>query len=1362
MFQKNKTIISKSMVKQKMPHESHVDKNSSRHEFKDKNENLGHERLIINKLEDDQISDTLGDKLVEIYGGRSQTADSTPVLRSSERDRDTPRHGRHDDRARTLTSSETVNKPHHTLTPADPQGFLTVEAEDRIIEDLKQQKHLLLTEALELEQPGRRKKEQTEIKQDILDVILNVTNKQLKTVPVLTVKGTILSDINKEVQIILDSGCNVNLVKMELVQGRKLRAINKLKLVAANNEPVRILGEIDLKIKIGGLVITDKFLVTPMLTNDIIVGNLFLFKNNMQLNYKDSEIRMVKENKTYVIPMTEGWKELISNYTSSSVVQANVIEEIRTEEDIIIAPHQHRLVINIPDKGHEILFESDKNFRKTKKCHAYIHEITDENKKKISQISIYNASDVTKRIAAGTLIGITVIPELDGIEGKTPMTKTADPITNKHGKMKVTDKDGIPFDISEHLTTDQHNILARLLEDHKHMFTTKTEDLKPIKVPPVKLELKDKAKPTNCIPYKQGTAERQILNTKLLELKRAGVLEDCPDMTENSSPVFLAKNKDNSYRIISDLRKVNQIIKTDVTPIPNINLVLASLNKANTFTRLDLKSAYHQIPVAEESRYLLTIKSQDHMLRFTSIPFGLACASSIFTKIIQSVLQEILYKSCLNYIDDIICYSNDFEGDLESIKNVLKKLDKVGFKLNTTKCKFMYPSTNVLGHKISKKGILPMPETVAAVKNFKPPKTIRQVRSWLGITGFFRKFICNYSQISFPITELIKIHNERGKFTWTQECQEAFDKIKKILTTPPLLRHWNDQQDNILLVDASLIGIGACLAQTDPKTGKMHPIYYMSKRFTPTQMKYSATEREMVALVYSMHYFREYTISRKTQVITDCQALVYFRQFKNTTARLNRLALSLVDYDMEVIHKKGAQNTLADALSRNPLSEFLEETMIDPCALTEINNIQTLDMEKLQDEDEYLKKIKLALTNPEEVEGKIRRRSRNYILQDGILYYNHFDGKKTQRLLAIPSSQVNEILKLFHESSSIGAHFSAFKTLRKIKTRYHFPDMAKLTENYCKTCESCQLRKPKTYKNFGLLQPKLPSTVPGQYLTLDFIGPLQQSLGYNYILAVTDSATRYCFTKLCRNADAKTVAAKLLEICYTVSFPLCITHDRGTHFQNALMKEFTAALGIGQHPAPAYMAQCQGIVERFNQVLVQAISHYVTEKPNTWAKYVAPATFCYNTSVNVSTGYMPYYLMYGITPTFPSEYIYTSDKIDHNALESIKILNHVRKEIPKILEKAQQKQKYYFDRNKQHLELSIGDEVLIERVIDRTKPYHKWANKFEGPYSVLRKINDVTYEILKYHRGKLVPDAVHVSRLKLFNKRLSENSVTPV
>lgn len=275
-------------------------------------------------------------------------------------------------------------------------------------------------------------------------------------------------------------------------------------------------------------------------------------------------------------------------------------------------------------------------------------------------------------------------------------------------------------------------------------------------------------------------------------------------------------------------------------------------------------------------------------------------------------------------------------------------------------------------------------------------------------------------------------------------------------------------------------------------------------------------------------------------------------------------------------------------------------------------------------------------------------------------------------------------------------------------------------------------------------------------ITIDFLGPITQSNNFKYVLIVTDSCTRYSFAVPCREADAKTVAQKLLDLSYSYGFPKVITHDRGTHFINKTLAEMATSLGITQRPSPAYAPQIQGQSERFNQILTKAISHYVEIEPRHWSKYIAPIVFCYNTSVNASTGYTPFYLMFGYEATTPADYKYILKDTEKNLLDNIHVLNRVRDEMPQIMKKAQDRQKYYFDKKRQDLQLGPGDEILIYTPVNHAKPYSKFKPKYSGPYMVERKLNDQTYEIQKYNRGRLITEPIHVSRIKLFNKRITE------
>lgn len=313
--------------------------------------------------------------------------------------------------------------------------------------------------------------------------------------------------------------------------------------------------------------------------------------------------------------------------------------------------------------------------------------------------------------------------------------------------------------------------------------------------------------------------------------------------------------------------------------------------------------------------------------------------------------------------------------------------------------------------------------------------------------------------------------------------------------------------------------------------------------------------------------------------------------------------------------------------------------------------------------------------------------------------------------------------------------------------------MTKDIQNYTDTCVQCQLKRTPTYKQYDKLTPQVPPTTPFERLIIDYMGPITQSRGYKYILMITCPTTRMVFAKCTRSADAKTTANVLLDLFCQYGCPKVITHDQGTHFIGNVLKELLLSLGIAQRASPPYMYRIQGLTERMNLIFKKTISHYIENDPNKWSDYVRYATFSYNTTVNKSTGYSPFYLMYGREANLPSDYMYIHKDQDPDIVKEIRNIQKVRKEIPQILQKAQETQKKYFDATKRDLQLQIGDEVLVQNPPDFKGDYNKFNNIYRGPYFITDKINDTTYMVLLERRGKMVNQPVHITRMKPFHRR---------
>lgn len=1228
---------------------------------------------------------------------------------------------------------------------------LAEEEKEEILKEMEQQKEQEIVNSCEVSEiaNGRisrpRKSEKLNNK-ELYDIIFKTNSgNQPKILPVLTITAKITHRGKENIACIIDTGSNLSFIHSSLIENSEINKDNLPKILSANSTPINILGTRELTLEVNNIVLRESFYVTPDINSQVILGNSFLIKNKAELNYKTKQIVLHLGSFSHSIPMQNKWYLRVENLRKIQKSGVNQITDIRLEEDLMLAPHQHRRIpINI-ESDKQINFEPEKLLKERKKCYGYLVE--DHDKK---FVNIYNASNFPRHIKQNTVIGFITEEgkEEVKIQGETPkISKIRDP-----RKKILADKDGVEFDISPNLTVDQHNQVYAVLDKFKHLFTTKIEDLSPANIPPVKLETVPNHKPVNLPPYRHGKAEREQLNKLIDELLKADILEECKDTTEYASPVFLVKNKDNSSRLIGDMRGVNKILKNAASAMPSVKLVLSCLNNACFFSKLDLKGAYHQLLVREEDRNLLTIKTQDRLLRYKRLTMGLKVSSTIFSKTMLTLLNKYLYHKCISYVDDIITWGTDFGKDLGNLEIVLEILSSANLKLNTKKCKFLYNEVNILGYNVSEHGIKPQASNVKSILEFKRPDCIRKVRMWCGATSFFRSTIKGYSDIVAPLTDLIKDSNKKIPFRWDDKCEKAFLKIKAILTEPPLLAHFKDDWPTEVYVDSSLIGLGGSLIQINPETNKPHPVAYVSKKYTDTQKRYSNAEREMLALTYTVSHFREQLLGREVTVYTDCAALVHYKNFKNTSSRLNRLAISLVDYDLMVIkYRPGSKNLLADSLSRNPIEEGINEEVLD--VALNLTEIKTENFEYLQSTDPFLREIKLAKVNPDQVNKRIRRQARLYEERDGLLYYKQFNGRQTSYLLAVPQQKVNEILEIFHDDKYGGGHFSNFKTAQKIKTRYYWPTLTKDVFNYTKTCDSCQLKRSPTYKQFGKLIPQIPPITPMSRICLDFYGPISPSHQNKYILMVTDSTTRMLFATPCRSCDAKTVANKLIALFCTYGYPREIMHDAGTHFSAQLTKHFMQALGITDKQSPPNAQHIQGMTERQNAVIRKALSHYVEKEPHNWSEILKFVVFSINTSVNPSTGYTPFYLFFGHEAGLPSDYLYIPENMEYDIMKQIKYVNDIRKQIAEIMRPAQNKQKQYFDRNKRDLELKPGTEVLVKQTVDHTKPFSKFANLFKGPYIVKEKLNPVTYLITMPRYGKLSEQPIHVSNLKPYHRR---------
>ena len=461
------------------------------------------------------------------------------------------------------------------------------------------------------------------------------------------------------------------------------------------------------------------------------------------------------------------------------------------------------------------------------------------------------------------------------------------------------------------LKEEQIEKALKFLQENLNQFATKLEELGRCTVRKHKIRTTTE-KPIFIYPYRKSEAERKLLKIEVEKLLKAGIIK--PSKSAWSFPVVLIPKRDGTKRFCVDFRKLNEITEQDCFPMPRIDDILDGLKGSTIFTVIDLKSGYWQMELDEESMDKASFSTPDGHFSFKVVAMGLKCAPADFGRTIYLVLGDLPFVKV--YLDDITIHSNSFEEHMEHVKIVFERLSKAGLKLNKEKCTWFSSSIKLLGHIVSSKGIEMDTEKVRAINEMPYCRNVKQVQQFLGLCGYYRKFVKDFAKIAAPLYELIK---KKSVFNFDLACQVAFDKLKENLMKQPILRQPVPDRKFTLYTDASGFALGAILSQKD-ENGKEYVCGYISRLLKGAEVHYGITEKECLAVVWAIKYYRIYLYGTKFEVITDHVALKWLMNINDPTGRLARWAIYLQIYDFEIIHRKGKSHQNVDALSRPVLA----------------------------------------------------------------------------------------------------------------------------------------------------------------------------------------------------------------------------------------------------------------------------------------------------------------------------------------------------------------------------------------------------------------------------------------------------------
>lgn len=1129
---------------------------------------------------------------------------------------------------------------------------------------------------------------------------------------------------------------------------------------AIGKKPTVIKKQVACDVRIDGRKISSQFLVVPNLSNDMIIGNDWLLKNRVVIDYdklgitvdgielNNSAIQFGNivekhaDNKSddpimYIqvlevcdisrdFGMTLGG-EIGGEINGGDQIMRNSRASKTDDESLSVIDTSRVQETSVQERANNVNKEHvlSKNHREN--IYEYDQEI-DPNFVDFIDAGEYN-KDYSREIESFKEIGICQEGYISRIDVENTFLRDVEVIASE-----------IPG-----ITEREREVFAQVMSKFEYLFSEKNCGAK---VTPYQIRVKPHKVPvfkTYSIPI----AHRKKVSCKIQKMLEARVIEKCN--VSYCNPIRIVIKSDGTVRICLDARFINVIIESDHEAPPLVYELLQKFQGISYLSTTDLATGYWQIPLHPDSRKYTAFLYDSQMYQFCRLPFGLKTAGSVFIRSLHEVLGNQFEETLTIYIDDfLITTKGNFYNHIYEIEKIFTVLQENNFTLNLDKSLFGKKEVKFLGHELSVDGVKPRQDKLELIQKFEKPRNRTELQRFIGMCTYYRQFTVKHAILLEPFRSLLK---EKNFWDWTPQHDRAFENMKLAFINCVQLDHYLPGKQFRLQTDASDLGISGILYQVDD-LNELRVVALVSRCLAEAELHYTTTEKELLAIVYAVMKLRIYLLGTRFVIITDHKGLTFLNSTPYLNSRLIRWSLLLQQYDFEVEYCKGSDNVVADFFSRNPRGKFesvVQEGLSIDVLLVESQGVElngcsglTLtsdlthdlkNLEALQREDENIRSIIQKVKNKE--------LSRFFVVEEHILF--RFDQTLKAWQIVIPEVLTRRIVDCIH--TKLG-HPGVFKTGAYIRQYYYWKSMNAEIKKLVTSCDLCQRVKVNN-TNMSSVYRMVYSSEPQDLVCVDFFGPLPRSTGgMEYIFVVLDVFSKYVRLFPIKRETTDTVLRKLFQSYFPdMGYPRRILSDHGSQFTSPKWGQRLREVGIKvvfssiRHP--------QGNpVERVMREIGRLFRTLCADKHTRWARCVSDIEFFLNSTTHMSTGFCPLELHFGKKP---KDQIFDIVKFPEgeNVSGEAKIVL-ARERLKKSFERRAKTQK-----STSRISLQVGDLVLLQvpKQSDALKKVtSKFFHIFYGPYEILRDFNNGSFELGDHENRNRIIGIYHQINLKKYIK----------